>query len=743
MQKVAFEVKKIIHRNDENGFTVLRGKFDVNRFPELPATQQTIVGYFVSVFELDEFEGEGMFASHPKFGKQFQLTWAKRLIPTSKKGLQAFLVRCVKGVGKKTAEAITETLGTDAVARIQQDWRVLLDVPKISEKKAKQIAAAIQESQAFEEVFTFLAHHGIGYQKAISVYENMKTSAISNIQSNPYCLAVIKSITFEEMDRVAKKMDFPYNHPHRIQQGILAYLEKKAKQEGHLFMFAHQIKEQLPSFLLEIGAYHELLHDPIDEHLHQLEREGKVVIDQNRNGEQCVYLAHYAHIESKIVQHIQKRMNAQPLCSESDIAACLQVYESQHGIQLATKQKEAVYMALRQPISILTGGPGTGKTQTINAILFCLETIRPDAVIHLCAPTGKASKRLAEVTHREAKTIHRTIGLNGFDDVHRVQPINGDLLVVDEVSMVDAYVFYKLLSATPSNMNVLLVGDYEQLPSVGAGLVLRDLIESRVIPVTTLTEIFRQAQDSQIVTNAHKLIKGKTTKDPDGLFFDHHKGDFYFIQHQHEQTVKQLIVKSIEKMMTRYGYTLDDIQVLTPTKVGALGTHALNALIQETFNPKREGQEQIMLKNKQFRTGDKVIQTVNNYELEVFNGEVGRIVGVDQNQKGNLFVQVSFDNRQVRYPFEMAEELELAYALSVHKSQGSEFPVIIMPLHQSHLFMLNRNLIYTAWTRAKEKVICIGSQELLDLAIQRTDKTVRHSLIQEKLTEAQKAALPL
>ncbi|TCJ98277.1 UNVERIFIED_ORG: exodeoxyribonuclease V alpha subunit [Anoxybacillus amylolyticus] len=741
MQKVAFEVKKIIHRNDENGFTVLRGKFDVERFPELPASQQTIIGHFVSVFELDEFEGEGTFTVHPKFGKQFQLSWAKRLIPTTKKGLQTFLSRCVKGVGKKTAENITKTLGMDAVAQIQQDWRVLLNVPNISEKKAKLIAAAIQESQAFEETFTFLAHHGIGYQKAIAVYENMKASAIPNIQTNPYCLTAIKTITFEEMDRVAKKLDFPYNHPFRIQQGILAYLERKAKQEGHLFMFVRQIKEQLPSFLLEIGAYRELLDESIDEHLYHLEREEKIVMEQNRNGEQCVYLAHYAHIENKIVQYIRKRMSAQPLCNESDIAACLRAYESQHGIQLATKQKEAVYMALRQPISILTGGPGTGKTQTVNAILFCLEAIRPDTIIHLCAPTGKASKRLAEVTNREAKTIHRAIGLNGFEDVHRVQSINGDFLVVDEASIVDAYVFYKLLSATPPNMNILLVGDYDQLPSVGAGLILRDLIESHVIPVTTLTEIFRQAQDSQIVVNAHKLIKGKTTKDPDGLSFDHRKGDFYFIQHRHEQVMKQLIIKSMEKMMTHYGYTLDDIQVLTPTKIGALGTHALNALIQETFNPKQEGQEEVMLKNKRFRIGDKVIQTVNNYELEVFNGEVGRIMGMEQDKKGNLFVQVAFDNRHVRYPYEWTEELELAYAISVHKSQGSEFPVIIMPLHQSHLFMLNRNLIYTAWTRAKEKVICIGNQELLDLAIQRTDKTVRHSLIQEKLTDTQRTVL--
>lgn len=742
MEKVIFEVKKIVHRNEDNGFTVCRAKFDTEESPHLPATQQTIVGTFISIFEHDMFEAEGHFLKHQKFGKQFQIKWAKRIVPKSKKSLEMFLTNHIKGVGKKTAERIVETLGTNAVHVILENWRELLAVPNMTEKKAKKIAETLIEGQMFQEVFAFLSHYGIGYEKSIAIYEKMKMSTIPNIKENPYCLASIKGITFEEMDHIAKKLDFPCDHRERIKQGILTYLEHKAKQEGHLFMTSIHIQEQFPSFLLDIGAYKETVQiENLDDWLYDLEREEKIVIETNNNHERCVYLSHYAHIENKIVQYIKRRTKSQSLFKEADISACLNMYEKEYGIQLASQQKEAVYMALSEPISILTGGPGTGKTQTINAIIFCIENIKPNAEIHLCAPTGKASKRLSEVTKREAKTIHRTIGLRGFENTKEVRAIEGDFLVVDEVSMVDAYVFYKLLSATKPEMNILLVGDYEQLPSVGAGLILRDLIESKAIPTTKLSDIFRQAQDSQIVMNAHKIIKGKTTKDPDGITFDHTKGDFFFIEERRDFAIKEYMIKSIQKMKDAYGYTLDDIQVLSPTKFGELGTHVLNQAIQQAFNPNKNEEDVIVLKNKTFRIGDKVIQTVNNYDLEVFNGEVGRIDRIEKTK--NTSIIVVFDDREVRYSLAEAEELELAYAISIHKSQGSEYPVIIMPIHKSHAFMLNRNLIYTAWTRAKNKVVCIGEQRLIDIAIEKRDKTIRHSLIKEKLSEKTKTVISI
>jgi exodeoxyribonuclease V alpha subunit len=416
------------------------------------------------------------------------------------------------------------------------------------------------------------------------------------------------------------------------------------------------------------------------------------------------------------------------------------------GMTLAVKQQEAVHMALQNPISILTGGPGTGKTQTINAVIQVIQLIHPNAQIHLCAPTGRAAKRMTELTDMTATTIHRAIHLTDVRFDQNVERLYGDFLIVDESSMIDAYLFSKLLEAVNVDMKILFVGDVDQLPSIGAGLILRDLIDSKKIPTTTLTEIFRQAKDSQIVTNAHKVIQGKIVGESDGLTFDEKLGDFYFVQKEDTERIKNLIIGFIKRLMeSPHNFKLQDIQVLTPMKEGELGTNALNRIIQETFNPHidKELEMELFRTSKSgvinerfdvFRVGDRVIHTINDYDLKVFNGEIGTIHKIYNDESGNLMMKVNYDDGMVTYDEALAkEELMLAYAMTVHKSQGCEFPVGIMPIHPSQQSMLERHLLYTAFTRAKGKVVLAGVNEALNKGILNNITYHRNSKIKDRL----------
>jgi len=739
---VKFEVKRIRHHNEDNRFTVAKVQFTDYRAEYLPTSEHIIVGHFVSIFEDDEFEAVGYWTNHDIYGYRFQLEWSSRIVPQTKKGVEEFLKRFVKGIGKTTAQRIVDHFGESTLSKIEEDWKNLLEIKGMGKKRALHIHEKVIKNKRFEEVAMFVLNHGGGYRTALHVYDAFGESSISKVRENPYLLCTVKKIAFPTADKFAKNLNTPHNSIERIKEGILYFLEFNSRARGDLYVSANEIKSSLDYFLKRVGSYkseEELLKmEEIESALKELKQEEKIVIEINEKEEQCVYLNNFHFIENRLV-HLLKQLLEEPkttLLTTSQIDTFIERYQRTKGFQFADKQKKAIYMALQNGISILTGGPGTGKTQTINSIIECVKSVKTDPEIHLSAPTGKASKRMTELTGMDAQTIHRLIGLNGFEDQNDILHIEGDLLVIDEFSMVDAYVCYKLLSSIQGDTRILFVGDYEQLPSVGAGLILRDLINSGKIPTTKLTEIFRQAQDSQIVMNSHKLINGITTKDENGIKFDQSKGDFYFISKHDRMKAQQAVIDSVKRFLEpKYGYKLDDIQILAPMRKGDLGVWMLNKLMQENFNPrslaKREyrASETFLL-----REGDKVMQTANNYDLEVFNGEIGKVSSIYEDDEGDMCVEVTYEeDKVVVYEEMMVEELTHAFCTTIHKSQGSEYPIVIMPIHPSQEQMLNKNLVYTAWTRAKKIVVCIGNINALDKAVKKGDQTVRNSLIQEKI----------
>lgn len=734
-----FEIKKIRYHNSDNGYTVAEAKFLRYNSDFLPTTELIVVGHFVSVFEGDEFEAEGKWVNHDVFGYQFHVTLPRRILPQSRKGLIEFICKHVRGVGKKTAEKIVNHFGEQTLQKIEEDWKNLLEVDGISEKRAQRIHEKLSRYRKFEDVAMFILSLGGGYKTALRVYEAFGDSAIVKVTENPYVLCTIKKIDFPVADVVAKNLGFDYRYPQRVKEAVLYFLKWCTKNRGDLYVSRDEIKAALPQFLSVHGAYkgeteHEYRFEEsdIEKAIESLKQEGRIVIENN-GGEDCVYLSKYNFIENRIVELLKMHIQAEKpkICTASQIQSFLEMYEKRQGFTLAEQQKEAVFMALTNGVSILTGGPGTGKTFTINTILKCIQYYKPDASIYLFAPTGKASKNMSEYTGMPAMTIHRGIGL-GYDiEKAPTIEVNGDLLVVDETSMMDAYVCYRLLSAVTENTRILFVGDYEQLPSVGPGLILRDLIESGKIPTTKLTEIFRQAKDSQIVWNAHCILRGEFHK----MTFDQKKGDFYFIGRNNRLDVQQTVIACVERLLNN-GYALDDIQVLSPMYKGDLGVWELNRIMQQTFNPKRKGVQEVQLDDLTvLRVGDKVIHTVNNRDLGVFNGEIGRIISIDTDDEGDLEVLVEYDEgRIVRYNELNIDELELAYVLTIHKSQGSEYPVVIMPVHPS-LHQLSKTLIFTAITRAKEKMVLVGTKSEFYKALERETEIKRKSGIKEKIAK--------
>lgn len=738
---VKFEVKKIRKRMEDNGYTIFEAKFTKYKSSIQPPTADLVmVGNFVSIFEGDEFEADGKWVDHPVFGHQFKVEMPKRIVPQTKKGIEAFIRKYVKGIGKKTAQRIVEHFGEATLTKIEEDPNNLLQVGGISLERAVKIHEKLFKHKKFEEIAMFVLSNDGGYKTALRVYEEFGDAAVMKIRENPYILCSVKKVGFEIADKFARRLGFSHSFPERIQEAILYFLDWCAKSRGDLYVSRNEITSKLAEFLQRRGAFtskdvseFQISAEEIEKAIASLKSDDRIVIESH-SGEDCVYLNNLHFIESRVVALLKKLVEESktPICTEEQIDSFIAYYEETYGFKFASKQEAAIYMALLNGISILTGGPGTGKTQTINSIIQCVKHNKPDAVIHLFAPTGKASKRMSELTGMDAMTIHRGIGL-GFEEDDDFKIVEGDLLVVDEVSMMDAYVCYRLLASVHENMRILFVGDYEQLPSVGPGLILRDLINSGKIPTTKLTEIFRQAQDSQIVMNSHRVIQGKT----EDLTFDNKKGDFYFIQKQNRLDAQKAILESVEKLIRNQGFTLDDIQILSPIRKGDLGVWNLNRLMQAKFNPPSPSKMEVKIDEITFlREGDKVIHTVNNKDLDVFNGEIGKILRIYEDVDDGLQVEVEYDHdKVVVYDQLTVEEIELAYVLTIHKSQGSEYPVVIMPIHSSQEDYLTRNLIYTAWTRAKKKVVNIGVKTALIKGISNTDNTVRNSKIEKKVRE--------
>lgn len=741
---VRFTVKRISFHDQDNHFGIVKATFENYTASDIPTEekQHIIKGKFISIFEGDEWEARGYWVKHDIYGWQFECVEQNRVLPQAQKEIGEFLKRYIKGIGSKTANLIVETYKEDTFTELEKGWENISKIKGVGEKRAKQVHEQYMKHKNFENISMFVMSMGGGgtYKMILRIYGAFRESAIPLIRENPYKLCTIETIDFATADCFAKNLQIPFDDPLRVKESILYYLNQQMKQMGHLFVYRETLYSEFSSFLSKHGVYKVqdvISKEQLDSALNDLQKNNKISVENDPIGT-CIYLTYCYAVEDVTVSLLKTPLNQEihSLATNDQLHKVITEYEMIYSFKLAEDQKKAIYMALTEGVTILTGGPGTGKTQTTNAIIHVIkDLIGINARIKLCAPTGKASIRLTELTGMEAKTIHRLIGLKGEGvRVKEIEPIEADLLIVDEASMIDAFLFYQLLKSISPKTRLLIIGDYDQLPSVGAGLVLRDLIESEVIPVTRLTEIFRQAKDSQIVGNAHAVIKGDET----ALNFDHSKEDCYWIETADKIKIQEKLMECMKRLTGSNRFSLDDIQVLLPLNGGVVGVNDLNFCLQSTFNPRQLGKDEIKIETSTLRVGDKVMQTINNYELGVFNGEVGKIKEIIR-EFDDVEIAVDYGDKSIVYSKVYFDELTLAYAISIHKSQGAEFKCVFMVIDQSHEFMLNRNLIYTGMTRAKQMLTLIGQRKVLNESIKKQDNTQRNSRLKEKLSKSVKS----
>lgn len=745
ISEITFKVKRVNYRNQENKYTIVRAVISKESLGLKISKEVTIKGNFPVVFEGDEFKGKARYLLDECYGHYFQLIGVPETVnPENEKALAEFIKKRVKRLGLKTAKSIVDSFGLDSLRIIKEEYMALTSIKGISEKKAKKIHDELIAHESFENLVVFIQSMGIESHIAVAIYDKYGEMSISRIKLNPYCICndnTSRNIPFKYAEKIAFNLDKSPTSIERVKIGILEYIEYRVVSFGDLCVYKEMIYNELDKFLQKFGFFKETVipKDIIKKALDELKVETKIVFEENEKGQVYIYKKLWNVIENKIVYDLKKTLTEfiPPFCEKEQIDKFIEDYEAKY-FTLDIKQKEAVYMALLNGISILTGSPGTGKTQTTNTIVQCIKSIKPKARILLLAPTGKASNRMTELTNMEASTIHRGLKLHCFNPGIEVEPLFADFVVIDESSMIDAYIFHKLLSSIEEGTRILFVGDVDQLPSVGAGLILRDMIDSTIIPTTKLTKIFRQAENSDIVKNAHKMIAGKTTKVENGLDISNRPDtNFIFWKDTNTATIRRKIMRSIDRLIDFYKYKASDICILTPMRIGDLGTDELNSLLQEKLNPPAYNKPEFeMSAITKFRLGDKVMQTQNNYDLNVFNGDVGIISKIYSEIEDGVevaMIDVEYDKKTVTYSEMQFSELELAYAMTIHKSQGSEFKAVIMPIHMTQEQLLNRNLVYTGITRAKEIIVVIGDDEALDYAVEHIEICKRISRLKEKI----------
>ena len=709
MEQITVTVEGIIYRNDDNGYTV--AEIDMN------GQFSTAVGMISALCEGERVRLTGEWTSHSQYGEQFKVHICEPLPPSSREGLVRYLSSgIIPGVGKVTAQRVVDAFGIDALDIIRQNPSVLSAVEGIGASKAHTIALGLTKQIETQETMVFLQSLQLSLGMAMRIYKTYGQASIEVVQSDPYRLvSEIEGIGFRTADQIANAMGFSPDTPQRMEAGIRHLLLEAAQQQGHTYLPETQLLESA-AVLLGSDA------DTLEIALVSLLRQRAVVV-RVIDGVDCIFLPWLHGAEMEVARRLSHLVQAPIPPLYADLDAALDDTAKLAGVRLSDEQRQAVAAALSGGVTVITGGPGTGKTTTLHCILSALEQVRCN--VFLAAPTGRAAKRMSEATQREAKTIHRLLeyafeGNDSFgsflrDDEH---PLECDALIVDEMSMVDIQIMQHLVRALSPGCRLILVGDVDQLPSVGAGNVLRDIIASGVANVERLTQIFRQKQESLIVVNAHKVNHGEY---PD-LWAKN--GDFFFERQNDASSAAASVDMLITRRLTNYlgCDPIRDIQVLTPMKKGELGVYALNTHLQSLLNPPSPGKAE----HKQgdamlFRVGDKVMQTKNNYQLEwsresedgkgVFNGDMGLVAAI---QKDMRILTVAFDDGRVaNYDFIQLIELELAYAITVHKSQGSEFPVVILPLVQGPPMLMARNLLYTAITRARRMVMIVGRERCI------------------------------
>lgn len=739
METIKGYVDHIIYQNKDNGYAVLSMNVDDE--------EEICVGIFRGVDNGENLEITGEYVEHPSYGFQFKANSFKVVEPDDLLSMERYLGSgAIKGVGEALAKRIVKRFGKDTFRVIEEEPERLVEVKGISERIAQQITDQMIEKREIREAFLFLQKYGITNTLAVKIYEKYGMGMYGILKENPYRLAEdIQGVGFRLADEIAEKIGIHTDSDYRIRSGIL-YTLLQASLEGHMFL-PMRVLVRRSADLLQVPE------EAIRAQIQNLHMDHKVVVKKTTD-EPEVYAFSYYYAElncARMLRELNVLMESELLDSEEKrIETILQRILKEQGLELDELQKNAVLECVKHGIMILSGGPGTGKTTTINTIIRYFDEEGMD--ILLAAPTGRAAKRMTEATGYEARTIHRMLEINGgMEDGSRARferngenPLEADVVIIDEMSMVDIYLFQSLLEAVSVGTRLILVGDVDQLPSVGPGQVLQDLIESKSFPTVMLKKIYRQAGESDIVMNAHRINMGQK------IALNNKSKDFFFLPRNDVQVIYKHMIQLITEKLPRYVEAQPyDVQVLTPMRKGSLGVETLNEILQRYLNPADPSRKEHAAGDRIFREGDKVMQIKNNYQLEweivsqygiridsgsgVFNGDIGTIRRI---REESSTVQVEYDeHRLVEYTFSQLDEIELAYAITIHKSQGSEYPAVLLPLLSGPKMLMNRNLLYTAVTRARKCVTILGSQEVVDGMIENENQYHRYTGLGRRILE--------
>ena len=734
-------LSEIIYQNEVNSYTV--GIF------ETEDEQFTVVGYLPFISKGDTLKITGKTVEHKDYGEQFKIETFEKLMPQTLASLEAYLANGnVKGIGPAIAKKIIDKFGEETIHVFKFEPQKLAQIKGISKDKAIEMSESFIENWEVWQIVGFLEKFGLGPESAKKVYNLLGINAIEEIEANPYILIDIsRGVDFKQIDDMAIKIGIERENSKRVQSGI-KYALIKITYNGHCCTLKENLKEYVKQLL---GVSDEI----IEQEIINLKVNNDIVIE-DREGEEWVYLFTYYKTEEKIAERIIKLNNAKNIKRVSNIEKELKQIEEKTDMLLSEKQKEAIRAINDNNVVIITGGPGTGKTTIIKSIIEIYKQKKYKIV--LCAPTGRAAKRMTETTGEEASTLHRLLEIRKVDEESLIKkdteyqgaPIDGDIIIVDETSMVDMFVMSYLLDCIYLGTKLILVGDSDQLPSVGPGGVLKDLINSKMLVTVHLDKIFRQAAKSKIIVNAHRVNNGKSfiSKDDEELEKDS-KQDFFFIKENNQEKILEQVLSLCNGRLKKFGdYNFfESIQVLTPTKKGLLGTKELNKALQNELNPHREGEAEKSSMGAIFRVGDRVMQIKNNYDMYwerrdgdnfetgngVFNGETGTITNINDKEKN---IRVKFDDEKVCwYEYSDLEQIEHSYCITIHKAQGSEFDVVIMIIPQAAPMLLTRNLLYTGLTRAKKMLIVIGNEKIVDFMIRNVDSKKRNTGLEYKLTK--------
>ncbi len=720
-------VERVTFADPESGYGVIRltvkGKLDL----------VTVVGDLADVNPGETVELQGEWMRHPQYGYQFKAQSYRTVLPATIEGITKYLGSgLIKGIGPVMAERIVRRFGLDTLDVIEQTPDQLLQVLGIGRKRVTLIRAAWAEQKQIREVMVFLQGHGVRPSWAVKIFKAFGDQAIQVIQQDPYRLArEINGIGFKTADQIARQLGLPPDSPQRVAAGV-AYMLGEMADQGHVYAPQEEL----------VQAAAEMLDVPADlarSSLETLEQQAQIhretlqypLAESTSNAireEQAVYLTPFYYGEIGVVGRLQRMLEhpGSRISSAQHLMWDVILTDSAQGLPLSDQQREAVRTTLTQRITVLTGGPGTGKTTTVRTVLDVLDCLK--CRYALASPTGRAAKRLTETTGRPAQTIHRLLGFvpgEGFKH-NENNPLDIDMLIVDEVSMLDLLLTNHLLKAIHPATHLLLVGDVDQLPSVGAGSVLHDMIASGQVPVVRLDAIFRQAADSLIVANAHRINQGQMP-----LFSDTAADFFLFVQDDPDQAADLIGDIVQHRIPRRFGYDpMTDIQVLCPMYRGAVGVDNLNDRLQAALNPPAASKAERRLSGRSFREGDRVIQLRNNYDLDMYNGDMGQIAAIDVT---NQLLRIRMDDRIIDYDWSCADELSLAYAISIHKAQGSEYPAVVIPVMTSHYMLLTRPVLYTAITRAKKLVVLVGTRKAIAIAVRNNKVQERHTALDIRL----------